>query len=115
PRFTSSVLAFARAPAAGHGEDGTGDGPGGGTAQEDGRLGAVLWRSRTGDDWLLALEVRGDGRVLDGPCGRRRIGQSGGEDVDADAVRGVSRRGLPAERDDRPFCRRVSAGVEVAW
>src|SRR4029450_12456376 len=63
-RVTSSVLAFAHAPAAVHGQDGTGDGPGGVAAQEDGRLGAGLGRNRTGDDWLLAPQVRGDSRVL---------------------------------------------------
>src|SRR5262245_64506341 len=80
-RVTSSVLPFAHAPAAVHGQDGAGNRPGGVAAQKDGRLGTGVWRNRTGDDWLLAPQVRCDGRVLHGPRRHRRSEERrGGEE-----------------------------------
>src|SRR5262249_19506997 len=55
-----------------------------------------------------------DSRVLTGPRRHRRVDQSGGEDIDADAVWRITSSSQPAQGNDTALGSRIGTGVEVA-
>ena len=81
-------------------------------AKEDGCMGVIFGGYRSVAQRLFGMEIMADGGVLHGAGGHRRVDQSRGEHIDADAFGGIAGRGQPAHRQDSPLGGRVGIGIE---